>query len=375
MKYKDTGFRALYKNFVAFMLKDNLKQCIEGYPNADKANCILTYGYIDQEAGLTMEVLCAGKKDGDSFAFFDASKENRVILRVGSVIDDEFYVFDDSDGSLSKKYSDKLEVVKNYEAPEEVEESRKMTFLDKLRHEYYPDDVMVYLTREGLNPEGCWVRIIGLGDHFIMGTLLNEPDQDFGYHEGEKIAFFVQKTEDDKIICFSNMTPSRKLTAEDLEDGSLLKEAVAVFNKERNEDHFLDVLEFLRDSYVWIPCNAVMSEADMARFEQAMKDAGDDLSALVGEEFTTNDEVRLIPDILQNGDDFFFPVFSSEEEMGEYGEHFSKVQKHILEVIPMARDNEKNVSGIVLNHFTEPFVLDAEIFDMVENMKTRLEKE
>lgn len=375
MKYKDTGFRALYKNFVAFMLKDNLKQCIEGYPNADKANCILTYGYIDQEAGLTMEVLCAGKKDGDSFAFFDASKENRVILRVGSVIDDEFYVFDDSDGSLSKKYSDKLEVVKNYEAPEEVEESRKMTFLDKLRHEYYPDDVMVYLTREGLNPEGCWVRIIGLGDHFIMGTLLNEPDQDFGYHEGEKIAFFVQKTEDDKIICFSNMTPSRKLTAEDLEDGSLLKEAVAVFNKERNEDHFLDVLEFLRDSYVWIPCNAVMSEADMARFEQAMKDAGDDLSALVGEEFTTNDEVRLIPDILQNGDDFFFPVFSSEEEMGEYGEHFSKVQKHILEVIPMARDNEKNVSGIVLNPFTEPFVLDAEIFDMVENMKTRLEKE
>lgn len=156
------------------------------------------------------------------------------MLRAGSVIDDEFYVFDDNDSSLSKKYSDKLEVVKNYEAPEEVEESRKMTFLDKLRHEYYPDDVMVYLTREGLNPEGCWVRIIGLGDPFIMGTLLNEPDQDFGCHEGEKIAFFVQKTEDGEIICFSDMTPSRKLTAEDLEDGTLLKEAVSIFNKQRN---------------------------------------------------------------------------------------------------------------------------------------------
>ena len=36
---------------------------------------------------------------------------------------------------------------------------------------------------------------------------------------------------------------------------------------------------------------------------------------MLGEEFTTNDEVRLVPDILQNGDDFFFPVFSSEEEM------------------------------------------------------------
>lgn len=104
-----------------------------------------------------------------------------------------------------------------------------------------------------------------------------------------------------------------------------------------------------------------------------MKDAGDDLSAMIGQNFTNNEEVRLIPDILQNGDNYFFPIFSSAEEMGEYGEHFSKVQKHILEVIPMARNNEKNVTGIVLNAFTEPFVLDAEIFDMVENMKTRLE--
>ena len=374
MNYKETGFRALYKHFVAFMLKDTLRQCIENYPDADKANCILTCRYIDREAGLTMEVLCAGYKNGDDFSFFDQCKEHRVILRVGSVEEDEFYLFDDSDGRLQKKYADKIEILKDYEASEEVEETRKMEFLDKLRHEHYPDDVMVYLTREGLNPEGCWVRIIGLGDHFIMGTLLNEPDQDFGYHEGEKIAFFVQKTEDDQIICFSDMTPSRKLKAEDLEDGTLLKEAVSIFNKERNEEHFIDILEFLRDSYVWIPCNAVMSEADMARFEQAMKDAGDDPSAMVGEEFTTNDEVRLVPDILQNGDNFFFPVFSSEEEMGEYGEHFSKVQKHILEVIPMARNNEKNVSGIVLNAFTEPFVLDAEIFDMVENMKTRLEQ-
>ena len=81
----------------------------------------------------------------------------------------------------------------------------------------------------------------------------------------------------------------------------------------------------------------------------------------------------MIPDILQNGNDFFFPVFSSVEEMGEYGENFSKIQKHILDVISMARNNEKNISGIVLNAFTEPFVLDAEIFDIVENMKTRLE--
>ena len=74
-----------------------------------------------------------------------------------------------------------------------------------------------------------------------------------------------------------------------------------------------------------------------------------------------------------NGDDFFFPIFSSAEEMGEYGKNFSKIQKHILEVIPLARNNEKNVSGIVLNAFSDPFVLETKIFDIVENMKSRVE--
>ena len=100
--------------------------------------------------------------------------------------------------------------------------------------------------------------------------------------------------------------------------------------------------------------------------------AGDNLDSLVGLEMSNEDAIRLVPDILQNGENFFFPVFSSVEEMGEYGEHFSKVEKHMLEAIAMARNNDKKVSGIVLNAFTEPFILEAEIFDIVEKMKTRL---
>lgn len=44
----------------------------------------------------------------------------------------------------------------------------------------------------------------------------------------------------------------------------------------------------------------------------------------------------------------------------------------MLEVIPLARNNEKKLVGIVLNAFTEPFVLDASIWDMVEKMKSRI---
>ena len=91
-----------------------------------------------------------------------------------------------------------------------------------------------------------------------------------------------------------------------------------------------------------------------------VKAAGDDLDALKGVEFSTLDNVRMVPDILQNGDSFFFPVFSNAEEMGDYGEHFSKVQKHFLEALNLAMNNDKDLQGIVINAFSEPFVLDAE---------------
>lgn len=208
MYYKDTGFRALYKNFIAFSLKDNLRKCIESYPDADKANCILTYGYIDRDAGLTMEILAAGIKDGDDFTFFDTSSETRAAVRVGAVIEDEFFILDDEDGGLSKRYSEKLDMLGHYAVSDEIEETRKMAFLDKLRHEYYPDDVMFFLVKQGLNSEGCWARLTGFGDHYIIGSLLNEPDQDFGIHNGDEITLFIQKQEDGSIILYADMTPN-----------------------------------------------------------------------------------------------------------------------------------------------------------------------
>ena len=373
MNYKDAGFRAFYHNFCVIPITENTQHSLEGFPGADDANGILTYGYIDREAGLTLEVIAAAHVEGESARFEEPSKEIRSFIRVGAAMDDEFLYFDDEDGKLAERYSERIEMLHHYDADEQVEQTREMPFLDSCRHEEYPDDIMVFLCKDGLEPEGCWVRITGLGDHYFIGTLLNEPNQDFGYHNGETVAFFVQKTEDERFICISDMNPSAKITPEDLEDGTMLEAAVAKFNAERNEPNFLDVLEILRDSYVWVPCNAIMSDADNARFQEMIKSAGDDLSKLKGLEFTARDETRLVPDILKNGDDYFFPIFSNEEAMGEYGEHFSKVQKHMLEVIPLARNNEKKPVGIVLNAFGDAFILEDKIWDVVENMKSRIQ--
>ena len=170
------------------------------------------------------------------------------------------------------------------------------------------------------------------------------------------------------------MNPSAQITEEDLADGKMLEQTVSKFNSNRNNDTFIDVLEILRDSIVYVPYNAVLSDRDQERFEEIINKAGENLDELVGLEFVAKDETRLIPDILENNGNYFFPIFSTEESMGEYGDNFSKIPQNILDIIPLARNNDKKPVGIVLNAFSEPFILDKEVWDIVENMKSRLIK-
>ena len=153
----------------------------------------------------------------------------------------------------------------------------------------------------------------------------------------------------------------------------MLRDAVAKFKEEQNERNFLRVLQYLRDSYVWVPCTAVMDKQDEAKLQKMIEDADGDTDKIVGETFTTSESVRLIPDILQSGDEFFFPIFSSAEEMGEYGENFSKVQKHIFEAMAIAQNNEKKVSGMVLDAFSGQFVINIEMMNLIKKMDSKVE--
>ncbi len=90
---------------------------------------------------------------------------------------------------------------------------------------------------------------------------------------------------------------------------------------------------------------------------------------MVGKTFTSKEQVRLVPDILQNGDGYFFPVFSSQEEMGEYGKHFSQVESDFLRAVNMARNNDRELVGIVVNAFSDPMILPWDLLNIIENHK------
>ena len=163
--------------------------------------------------------------------------------------------------------------------------------------------------------------------------------------------------------------PDDQITPELLEDGSFLKKAIEICNRNRTKLNLIKLAKILRNSFVWIPCNAIMSDADYEALAKMVDETKDDPESLKGQTITSQDSIRLVPDILQSGDDYFFPVFSTAEEMGEYGDHFSKVQKHFLEAANLARNNQKKVKGIVINAFSEPFVVPVEMIDVIEGME------
>ena len=378
MKFSETGFRAIYHQFVVFPLMKVTRSAAQDFPGMEAADGVLAYGYYDREAGLTLEVLACARRNDDSWRFANSNDEIRSFIRMDAVKDEIFCVIRDKGDSLRKRYAAKIEVLKAYDPDEAVEKSRSFAFLDQVRDPVFIDDVLVFLEKKDLKPEGCWARIIDVTENRLWAKLLNEPDQDFGIHRGEDFTFYVHEDErTGRITCHAQFSAIRKIDPETLEDGSRLKEAVRVFHEGTDQDALFMILQILRDSHVWIPCSAVIGEEDQRAMEKRIEEAGDDPDSMIGETFTSRGQIRLVPDILEKDGKYFFPVFSTEEDLGEYGEDVSKIQEHFLTVIDLARNNEhegKELTGIVINPFTAPFILPKELYEGVEKMPSRVEE-
>ena len=148
----------------------------------------------------------------------------------------------------------------------------------------------------------------------------------------------------------------------------LLDQAMDAFGSDQSQEMLLTILWYMKSTLMWVPCNAVISESDRKKWDEVILSAADDPDSIAGQELTAENEIRLVPDILVSDNRYYFPAFTSCEEMGEYGEGFSKVQKHIMEIITLARNNEKDPEGIVINAFTKPFIVSKELFSIIEKL-------
>ena len=367
MKYSKVGFRSFDHAYVAVPATNELRKLIQDFPGAAEAEYVLTYGYIDHEAGTTLEVLAsAAAQSGKGFRFWDSNMKRAVKIRIESIADLECYSLDDDEGKLHGWYKEKIDALSDYEADNDVQRSRKMNFLDPFRQFYHPDDVLVWLFKNGNQEEGCWVRIEALDDknHLLVGTLLNEPNQDFGCHEGNRIAFFVHEGQRDRHILCADLNRTDSVFPTPQDSHLTLEEAIQACYEMGTRENVLCVLKVLCDSTVLIPCQAKWSYADREAFLKLLETKGENLT---GEAVVSQDNIRLIPQILRKDGKSFFPIFSAEEAMGNYSKKFSVVEKHFTEILPMVQHSPEELEGIVVNPFTQPFVVPMELVEDVED--------
>lgn len=345
MQYKDTGFRVYYKNFCAIKLNKYLKGVISAFPDADKANCVLVYGYIKEGEGLLLELLAAGGRYKDQFHFFDAYTAESISLPVINVEDREIWYFEDADGELLKRFGSKLRKLEQIEASEEMEITRHVLSLDASRDPYDPDVVNVEFRRIGCISERHRVRLTAAKEDCLEGRLLEQPEQNFGAGIGDTVEIYTEETDEDAYICISEYTDD--ITPENIDNGSLLNRALSVFQRTQNEYDLLTVLRLLKNSSLYVPCHEHTDET------------GDN---------------GFTPAVIKNNDEDFIPAFSSED-MIEENEKIAAHLKIPFEVLSMAVQEGKDLYGIVVNPFTEPFIISRDILQDMNELSPMIPEE
>ena len=374
MTIKEVGFRPIYHSITAFELNAELKKVVKDCPDADKATHAVFYGYIDPEDGLMLELLCVGKKAPKNFYFKDPYNGERVTIKASDIDELDFVYFPEIDEKFLKTYASRVDALKQYEPEEKLAKTRELDFLDGFRSPQYPDDVRVVFLKEGLKPEEVWIHMTHLGDQVIWGELLNQPYQDYGVNRGDSIEFYIRDTEDKKIVCVHDFD-AKDFSDMSLDDGSLLKQYIAEFLKDTDNDEALTtLLAVIRSSKVFVPCDVELSKEAEAIMDKLKKD-GKDLDSLEGKDAETVQQgMNFIPGILENDTGKYFPTFSNDAEIGDKAEGMALVNMPFLHAMDMALDEGDDIKGIVINPYTDNFLVDRELFGTIRKMKPLVEE-
>lgn len=153
------------------------------------------------------------------------------------------------------------------------------------------------------------------------------------------------------------------ISRESLESGKVLQTLISMYNDNPSEPGYLNVLCCLRDSMVYIPGIMTVSAADALQFANVK----------AGTNVTTHDEMHFKPDILQCNGKLYFPIFSNVEQLGEdYKAKYSAIQKHFFAALSLAIANGA-VKGIVVNAFSDPFIVEKQYFDFMKTIPSQIE--
>lgn len=329
MNYRKDGFRPLYKNFCIFPMNDVIRNAFKETKGIEEVDGVLVYGYVDHEAGNSVEFVAFTKYlDEKKYAFAEIPDEARYYARIEHLADEEFQFVNYGDSPLYTRFKSRIDKLAIYDGDEKLERTRSMSFLDEFRYQYSFDDVKVILFKDGYELEGAWVKIETIEKGVIFGTLMNTPKQELGVTTGSPIAFHVNEDKDGKRMLVSYLTLGRVYTEEELKDGKVLKAALETFRNNKNQFTFYAVYEILRNSTILVP-------------------------------HTKNGVEFLVA-----GKKKYFPVFSESLEMWQCEiNNLQKVEMTFAEAVKKA-EKDKSISGILVNFYSDALIIPRTMFEL-----------
>ena len=196
MLLKEMNFRDIVDKYLyieAAGVAQNLGSIFEV---TDDVTGLLCYGYIDEQAGISFEILCCAVNDAakKTLKLLQGNDEQSAKIRLAELLEAQAAVLPSEMPRLSEFQSKVAMVQKAYKADEATEAMRRLTSLDSARIATHPDIVTVYLVR-GDEAEAVQVLLKEVREVNIIGTLLSEPQAATGLHKGDEISFFLVRNE------------------------------------------------------------------------------------------------------------------------------------------------------------------------------------
>ncbi len=307
MLYERTGFRFLYREFCAFPVTPSLKAYLLMFPRIEKARYVLTWGWIDAEKGLMLEILAVGDRTEKGWRFFPNEETRRYAVPVKMLENEEFECLYKNEKQYARKYARKLELLKHID-PEVP--ARRIRELDHLRDRYLIDVLTVTSVKEDGETEQCQARIREVILPFFTAVLPgSEKEVLLRYEKGQLV---------------SGM-PS---AGTDLP----LKEHLSRMRTSHTDRELLEFLRVLNSSTLLVPCR---------------------------------DTEKVIPEMMEMSDHRAFAVFADRESMEPYWSVFPTVERTLKEVLEMIRDNDENITEIIVDPYCESVSVDRSLAEIL----------
>ena len=205
----ETDFRELFSKVLYIQPTEEVRKTFAKNAGICSGNeGFLAYSHIDDQAGLSFDILCQANIEGGKLTYGGLLKDICWIVRRG-YLDGCRFADAEQYGVCRSDFCEEIRqhihmIDENYECKNtQTKEMRRFAFLDPVRSSDYPDDIQVLLYQEGSRPEMVWVKCYAYTQNELFGLLLNEPNQDFGVHEKDIIGFAPMKTERGMICVYT----------------------------------------------------------------------------------------------------------------------------------------------------------------------------